>query len=55
MNKYELKEIMSVNNLNVKQTAGLIHVSQRAVYNWLEGVRPMPPVASEFLKLVLSK
>lgn len=51
MDKETLKRVMRDNNLNVKKVAALLLVAERTVYNWLEGVRKIPPMAAELLRV----
>ena len=47
--------IMDEYNLNAKRTAGLLHVSVRAVNHWRKGDRAMPQMAWDCLLLKLQK
>ena len=38
----ELQSLMRLHKLNVKRTAGLLHVSVSCVYNWCNGYSLMP-------------
>lgn len=53
MKSYEMRLLMEEHDLNVKKVAGLLHVSGRTVYQWLDGSRSIPPMAAELLHLKL--
>lgn len=53
MDGADLKNLMLQNGLNVKKTAALLCVSERAVYLWVAGSRRIPEIAVELLKVKL--
>lgn len=53
MTPKELKDFIESRQLNVKEVACELCVSQRTVYNWLEGVARMPNMAVKLLTLSL--
>lgn len=52
--KDELIALMEAHRLNVKKVAGMLHVSARTVYQWLDGSRRTPAMAVELLTFKLS-
>lgn len=51
MTPAELRTLMTVKRLTAPQVAGMVYVTERAVFYWLAGERPMPDAAAELLEL----
>lgn len=55
MTDTDLKKTLSTHGLNVKKAAALLCVSERAVYQWLDGSRKIPAMACELLRIKLGE
>lgn len=55
MTNETLASVLAKHGLNVKKAAALFCVSERAVYQWLDGTRRIPEIAVELARLKLGE
>ena len=55
MNKDELKQLMTDNNLTGREVARICHVTENSAYKWRMGVRQMSPAHVALLKMHLER